>query len=68
MEKIIEDLKVMSSKYKELSERLGLPDDFGYDYCLLDNDEVIDEGRSQAYWDAHIDIEHLISSYNQINT
>ena len=60
MKELINKLKELSKKYEHLSNVLGLDDD--EEEIYLDNDMAIDEGRSQAYFDVHMELGKLIRS------
>lgn len=62
MEKLLSKLKELSKKYEQLSNTLGLNDD--EEEFFPDSDVAIDEGKSQAYWKVHIELNNLIKEYD----
>lgn len=60
---MLNKLKELSNKYEKLSNILGLDDDCEEKF-FHDTDEAIDEGKSQAYWRVHIDLDGLIKEYD----
>ena len=63
MQELLNKLKELSNKYEKLSNVLGLDDDCKEEF-FNDSDEAINEGKSQAYWRVHIDLDKLIKEYN----
>lgn len=63
MQELLNKLKKLSNRYEKLSKTLGLNDDCEEEF-FNDSDEAIDEGRSQAYWSAHIELDKLIKEYD----
>lgn len=63
MQELLNKLKELSNKYEKLSTTLGLDDDCEEEF-FNDSDEAIDEGKSQAYWRVHIDLNELIKKYD----
>lgn len=63
MQELLNKLKELSNKYEKLSNALGLNDDCEEKF-FNDCDEAINEGKSQAYWRAHIDLDKIIKEYD----
>ncbi len=63
MQELLNKLKELSNKYEKLSKTLGLNDDCEEEF-FNDSDEAIDEGKSQAYWIAHLDLDKAIKEYD----
>lgn len=63
MEELLNKLKEMSNKYENFSNALGLDDDCEEEH-FLDCETAIDEGKSQAYWSIHIELDELIKEYD----
>lgn len=63
MKKLLNKLKEMSNKYEQLSNTLGLDDDYEGEY-YPDCEVAIDEGKSKAYWSVHIELDELIKEYD----
>lgn len=63
MRELLNKLKELSEKYKCLSDSLGLNENEEEYY--EDCDDAIDDGKSQAYFAAHIELEELIKKYDK---
>lgn len=63
MQELLNKLKELSNKYEKLSKTLGLDDDCEEEF-FNDSEEAIDEGKSQAYWMTHLDLDKLIKEYD----
>lgn len=63
MQELLNKLKELSNRYEKLSNTLGLNDDCKKEF-FNDSDEAINDGISQAYWNAHIDLDKLIKEYD----
>jgi len=61
IERLLSELRELSKKYEHLSNSLGLDDE---EECYPDCDMAIDDGKSQAYWAVHIELDKLIKEYD----
>lgn len=61
MEGLLNTLKELSKKYEKLSDSLGLDD--SEEEFYPDSDTAIDDGKSQAYWSVHNELDKLIKEY-----
>ncbi len=63
MKRLLYKLKELSERYAHFSNVLGLKDDEEEFYP--DNDAAIDDGRSMAYWEVHLDLEKIIKEFSE---
>lgn len=61
MEEILKELKNLSDAYERRANNLCIPD--GEEDFYADSDDAVSDGRGQAFWEAHIDLENLIKKY-----
>ena len=62
MEELLNKLKELSNRCEVLYKTLGLDDD--EEEYFPDCELAIDEGKSQAYWKVHIELNNLIKEYD----
>ena len=60
MKELLDKIKELSTKYEKISNNFGTID---IDYCR-NCKEILNEGKSQAYWTVHIELDKLIKKYN----